>query len=157
MNNNYLSQLDIQVDGQNIHTQLLADMDGIVAQEFKNELPVVITKTLIAVGTKAAIAYALKRTTKDQGWGGLVVSLSTTLYQVASNQADLRTWASLPKQFQYARLPTPKSHQIKLTGPGQSSHVIELTPSATNFVLVRSINSVSPFHVTQFLLGKGGS
>lgn len=155
MNDNYMSQLIVHATGQSYPTQLLADMDGVVAQEFKNELPMIITKTLIAAGTKAVIAYALKQATKDQGWAGLVVSISSTIYQIATNEADLRTWASLPKQFQYARLATPENRQIQIAGPDQSENVIELIPGTVNFVMVRSINPATPFVVSQFSLGKG--
>ena len=89
-------------------TQLLCDMDAVVSQEFKNELPITITKTLVAAGTKAAIAYSLRRAAERQdGEIALLVRLFATIYQYAANQADLRTWASLPKQFHIARLPTP--------------------------------------------------
>ncbi|MEM1447363.1 MAG: hypothetical protein AAGF84_14995 [Planctomycetota bacterium] len=179
-NPNYLRSLTAQpVPGDDsgdsqttvaVTTELLADMDSIVAEEFKNELPVIITKTLIAAGTKAAAAYAL-RETFDHHDDGLtaIVRIATTVYQFAANQADLRTWGSLPKQYQVARLPTPESGKIALSTPsGVNAHgvpsgavgraaaplTVDLLPGEFNVVVVRSINTYSPMRISQFSLGK---
>lgn len=156
MNSNYLSKIHIYVGSETLQSHLLCDMDGVIAQEFKNELPIVITKTLIAAGTKAAIAYALKKSTeKENSWLAVGTRVLASAYQVATNEADLRTWASLPKQFQYARFPTPESGEIEIDSPGRTPIRVELKEGTVNVVMVRSINSSAPLQVTQFSLGKG--
>ncbi|MEM9418149.1 MAG: hypothetical protein AAGA25_03710 [Planctomycetota bacterium] len=173
-NSNYLSTLFVQpIDGASnaaIQTQLLADMDSIVGKEFKNDLPVIITKTLIAAGTKATAAYAIRKSLENNNSSDSltsIVRIATTVYQYAANQADLRTWGSLPKQYQIARLPTPDSGKITLSAGGSSASspggaiaraatpiTVELLPGEFNVVVVRSINTYSPFRVSQFSLGK---
>jgi len=156
MNTDYLPELRVHVGSETLPTYLLCDMDGVIAQEFKNELPVVITKTLLAAGTKAAIAYALKESTEKQdSWIALGTRILASGYQVAANEADLRTWASLPKQFQYARFPTPQSGTIEIDAPGREPIPVELKERTVNVVMVRSINSSAPLQITQFSLGKG--
>ena len=66
----YVRQLQVRTDRGTYPTQVLCDMDQVVGREFKNELPIVITKTLIAAGTKATIAYALRRSAEENGSGG---------------------------------------------------------------------------------------
>ncbi|MBB6430684.1 hypothetical protein [Algisphaera agarilytica] len=173
-NSNYLSTLSVQPEGEQssaaVQTQLLADMDSIVGEEFKNDLPVIITKTLIAAGTKATTAYLIRKSLEDSNSSDSLTSLvriATTVYQYAANQADLRTWGSLPKQYQIARLPTPDSGKITISAGGYSASApggavaraatpitVELLPGEFNVVVVRSINTYSPFRVSQFSLGK---
>lgn len=129
------------------HTTLVADMDAIVAQEFDNELPITITRTLISSAVKAAATYGLK---EGLGiWG----SIGGALYQVSTNQADLRTWTTLPKQFQIARIVTPKDRLITLKPSSSSLTVpVELIPGHINVVYVKSINPGQPLIVSQFTL-----
>ncbi|MEM7626218.1 MAG: hypothetical protein AAF333_11535 [Planctomycetota bacterium] len=174
----YVRQLQVRTDTGTYPTQLLADMDQVVGREFKNELPIVITKTLIAAGTKATIAYALRKAAEENGGEGndlaTFVRIATTVYQAAVNRADLRTWATLPKQFQIARLPTPGpsesnprnnpypgeptaggSGTINLVSTGFPPVEVELLPGRINVVYVRSINPSTPFLISQFSLGQG--
>lgn len=156
-NDNYVRSLTVATAGQSIQTELLSDIDSIVGQEFKNELPIIITKTLIASGAKAVLAYAAKEATKDQDvWVALGTRIATTIYQAAANQADLRTWATLPKQVQYARLATPIDGTIEIAGPDGASPVsVSVTPGAVNIVMVRSINPLMPMQVESFSLTRG--
>ena len=49
----YISALNVSYDGKTEAAFLLSNMDAVVAREFKNELPIIITKTLIASAIKA--------------------------------------------------------------------------------------------------------
>lgn len=204
-NPNYLRALAVRPAGdplnEAVETQLLADVDSIVTEEFESDLPAIITKTLIASGTKAATAYALQENldtrndcehcnncdncndcencnakeecTYCNNDTTLIdlVRIATTVYQYAANQADLRTWGSLPKQYQVARLATPDSGKITVSAPGSASGsagtysggavgqavtpiTVELLPGEFNVVMVRAINTYSPLRVSQFSLGK---
>ena len=47
--NNYIPSLTVTADGTNtMSTALLASMDSVIGLDFKNELPTIITKTLIS-------------------------------------------------------------------------------------------------------------
>ena len=80
-------------------------MDGVIAREFKDELPTVITRTIIAAGVKAGVAFAAHRATRDDPLLNLLTRVATTAYQYTVNNADLRTWRTLPKTISVARLP----------------------------------------------------
>lgn len=182
----YVRQLQVRTDTGTYPTQVLADMDQVVGREFKNELPIVITKTLIAAGTKATIAYALRKAAEENGNQGndlaVFVRIATTVYQAAANRADLRTWATLPKQYQIARFPTPGpsesnprniprvnprpgnasgepasggSGTISLAAAGFPAVEVNLLPGQINVVYVRSINPATPPLISQFSLGQG--
>jgi hypothetical protein len=129
-------------------------MDSIIGLDFKNELPQVITRTLIAAASKATAGYAINHASYEAddalGW---VARLLTAGYQAAVNIADLRTWTTLPKEFQYCRVPTPADRKIELTVPPASQRiVVNLLPGTVNVVYVKSVGPTSPTLVSQFIL-----
>jgi hypothetical protein len=129
-------------------------MDRVIRQEFHHELPVTVIKTLIAAGTKATAAYGLNQATRDEETLNALVRIATTLYQYSVNQADLRTWGTLPKQFQYARFRTPADRRLALRAAGRSAGEIELLPGRVNVVYVKSIRPGDELRIWQFLLRK---
>ncbi|HHT9114432.1 MAG: hypothetical protein HZC52_03395 [Planctomycetes bacterium] len=153
----YISALNVSHDGKTEAALLLSNMDAVVAREFKNELPTIITKTLIASAIKAGATYGAYAGATDGGrknaGAGLAVLIAGALYQVAMNQADLRTWTTLPKEFQFCRIPTPADRKIELDHPysGRKTPVV-IDEGVVNVVWVKSVNRNSPVSVMQFKL-----
>lgn len=152
-NNDYISTLGVGCGGQTFTTATIASMDSIVANDFKNEWPSVVTKTMITTATKAIVQAAVQKAAEDRGgmWGGLAAGLIMGGINSATNIADTRTWSTLPKEFQYARVLTPADRQLTLTA-GTASQTIELIPGAVNVVYVKSASSTAPLYVSQFAL-----
>lgn len=151
-NENYVETLNVHAAGESYETAVLADIDSMIAHEFKKNLPVIITKTLIGAGTKAAIAYGLNKATESNAVANIVTRVATTAYQVGMNQADLRAWTTLPKQIQYARLKTPESGQLTLTTPSGPSTTVSVEPGQANVVMVKSYAPGKPLDTSQFVL-----
>ncbi len=141
--------------GQTYPAALLASMDSVVAQDFKNEWPVILTKTIISTATKATIDAILQKQMQDQAGptGALLFSLATAITQAAVNIADTRTWRSLPKEFHYARLATPSDGLLTLT-VGTQTRTVTLEPAAVQVVYVKSPSAAAPLLVGQFILKK---
>ena len=134
-------------------TARLASMDSIVAQEFQNEMPVVIAKTLMSTAAKATAQYAASEATRDAGILGALVHLGGIVYQIAMNQADTRMWQTLPKEFHVCRFPTPADRRITLSTPYSSRNIeVEIEPGIVNVVYVKSISRGTPLVVNQFTL-----
>jgi hypothetical protein len=120
-------------------TQMLADMDSIVAREFKNELPTIITRAVISATLKAAMTYGADQAAANSGWEASVATqVSMLLYQGLTNEADTRTWRTLPKWVELASFDTPADGNVSLQPeggpPGQSVHV---NPGHSAFIWVR--------------------
>jgi hypothetical protein len=169
--------LTVTANGVNYPTEIVCSMDSIVVQDYKNALPIVITKTIAATVTKAVAAYAANQAAQQAGgdWAGLLMQLGTAAFQMAVNIADTRTWTTLPKQFQICRFPTPAGGKIELSTPNgmrmtvtldgvANGAKIDLTStggmqasslnagSRVNVVYVKSITSGTPLLVSQFKL-----
>jgi uncharacterized protein len=138
----------------NATTELLADMDSVIGLDFKNELPVIITKTIASTVTKAIAAYAVNKGASQQSdLAGLFSQIGTAIYQAAVNIADERTWTTLPKEFQFCRIPTPLDRKIDLTSAdGLQKTSVTIADGTVNIIYVKSINAASPLVVTQMKL-----
>ncbi len=154
---NYLSSLNVSYNGTTESTLLLTSMDAIVAHEFKNVLPLITTKTLVASAIKAGAVYgasfAASGRRRDDAIAGLAVLIAGAVYEVAMNQADLRTWTTLPKEFQLCRFPTPADRKIEVSAPyGGQKVPVTINEGLINVVWVKSVNQHSPFLIKQFKL-----
>ncbi len=146
-------RLTVLTNEGNHQTVRLASMDSIVAQEFRNEMPVVIAKTLAATATKATAQYALTEATKDAGFAGALIRVGGIVYQIATNQADLRSWHTLPKEFQLCSFATPENRRITVSTPYSARNIeVELGEGIVNVVYVKSISRGTPLIVNQFTL-----
>ncbi len=141
--------------GQTFPVALVASMDSVVAKDFKNEWPTILTKTIIATATKATIDAVLQKQMQDQAGatGALLFSAFTAITQAAVNIADTRTWRSLPKEFHYARVATPSDGLLTLTA-GAQTRTVSLEPAAVQVVYVKSTSAAAPLLVGQFVLKK---
>ena len=150
----YAPYLNVTAGTESYPTSVIASMDSVVAQDFKNEWPTILTKTLISTATKAITQAIIQKQLNDQGgMAGLIGGVALGALNASTNIADTRTWRSLPKQFQYARLPAPADGQLTLSAAG-STQVVALEPGRVNVVYVKSTGVSTPLLVSQFALKK---
>jgi uncharacterized protein len=151
---NYIPNLTVTADGKNFGTSLVSDMDSVIGLDFKNEMPIVITKTIAAAVVKGVAAYAANAAAGQQNaWAGLVAQIGTAIYQAAVNIADERTWTTLPKEFQVCHFPTPPDRKIELkTFDERQTMPVTIGDGTINLIYVKSISATSPLLVTQMKL-----
>ena len=150
---NYVPSLTVTASGTSQTTSLVASMDGVIGLDFKNEMPVVITKTIAATVTKAVAAYGVNEAANQQAAVlGFISQVATAGYQMAVNIADTRTWTTLPKEFQVCRISTPPDRKIELITGGSQKTTVTIADGMINIVYVKSITATSPLLVTQMKL-----
>ena len=154
--------LEAEAAGKKYTSTILADMDGILAQEYDERLPGMITRIVLNTLIKEAAYYAgiaVIAAQKDMDPTVQAVALASVAvggaaYRAAMNTADTRTWEILPKEFQLTQLPMPENKQIKLNlnlpNGGLAISKSLLLPddckSAIIFVNAPSVQNVA-FHV----------
>lgn len=142
--------LQIRAGGSDAKTQRVASMDSVIALDFKNELPSIITKTIAATVSKAVATHAVNEAARHQSDAlGLAARIGSTIVQSNMNIADTRSWTTLPKEFQVACVPTPETRKITLSAPGQSPQEIALIDGTINIVYVRSTTAGAPLLINQ--------
>ncbi len=151
-NTDFIGALGVKAGEQSLSTATLASMDSVVANDFKNEWPVVVSKTIVATATKAIVQAQAQKATNRMGlMAGLASKVAITALNASTTHADTRVWSSLPKEFQYARVSTPADRQLTLSA-GNHTQTVTLVPGAINVVLVKSISSHSSLLVSQFAI-----
>lgn len=152
-NGDYLASLAVSAGGQQVNTATVASIDSVIANDFKNAWPAIVTRTMITTATKAILQAVVQKQAEDRGgmWGGLAASIIMSGVNAATNVADTRNWNSLPKEIQYARIATPADRTLTLTA-GAATRTITLEPGDVNVVYVKSTSTTSPVFVSQFAL-----
>ncbi|MEI8243599.1 MAG: hypothetical protein WCI17_10060 [bacterium] len=150
---NYARELTVTAGAVQERTTLIASMDAVIAQDFRNEWPAVLTKAIASAVAKGVAAYvvnsAAERQSEVAGW---ISKVGTAVAQMAVNIADTRSWTTLPKEYQVACVPTPADRKLVLAAPGQAPVEVALVDGTVNVVCVRSVTSGSPLQVSQFKL-----
>jgi hypothetical protein len=139
----FVPNLEVTHGSATDKTALVASIDAVIGREFKNDLPGVKARTLSwAAGKAAAGSFAPGP-----------VKLLFIGQQALFNEADLRTWHTLPKEVQVCRIPTPEDRKVVVTVPG-GAHRSEIVVQEGHFNLihVRSVNSRTPLVISQIKL-----
>lgn len=142
-NDNYDESLTITTGESKLTTELICNMDSVIAKEFQNNNPAVVQRTIRTVGAKA---WATGKASKQIGGkfgmaGSMLAGAGKKAFNKATNKADLRCWSALPKEFQSARLPLPEDGTITITTAGGQTATVELNSDARcQVVYVQTIN-----------------
>ncbi len=118
----------ITADGRQYDSALLADMDGILAQEYRERLPGMITRIVLNTLLKDGAYYtgitALSVADMDSDVRALALTFTALIgswFRTAMNTADTRSWEILPKEFLLTQFPMPRQREIVLHLPGNGS------------------------------------
>ena len=151
-NDQYLADLDVYSKSKKenkMGTQLLADMDAIVAQEFDQYFDIELSKAITGAITKGGLQYlATDAVRSENELTQAVVGAGAGMLAHLSTWADLRSWSTLPKQIRFCKIPTPKDQKLTLRGTGTTlSTEVKVPKSAVNLVWVRSVSEFTPLRV----------
>lgn len=121
----------VSVEGQNVRTSVVSDIDAVAARNLLDEFPVLFAKQVARSILKAQVTKKLSREY------GAVGAITGTLASAVTEQADQRTWASLPKEIQVARVFVPEhTGQIRVSSaPGGHTAVAEV-PEGTRHLII---------------------
>ncbi len=149
----------IAVEDKVSNSKLLSDMDRVVMTEFKKEYPAIVRRALFSATTKAVIQYEMQRQAQNNdGKSGLafaLAALATTVYTIASTQADTRTWTTLPKRFDLIRIERPANGKVTLkTSTGLSLPEIDLPLREHTLVYVKMATAGAKPSVSVIPLGR---
>ena len=114
---------DIYLDEKSIgNANLLYDLDNTIITQYEKNKSLVITKLVARMTAKASLQFAAQKAAnevaKNIPFGRFLkaaVSVAGAMW-MAVEQADLRSWVTLPKQIKYLRINelAPGEHTIKI-------------------------------------------
>ena len=86
------------INGQEIETALVENIEELALAELSKNMPIIIARTVARAALKYKTSHEIG---KQNGLAGLVVNIAGLL----TEQADTRSWQSLPADIQLARIP----------------------------------------------------
>jgi hypothetical protein len=92
----------LSVGGKTLPVETLVDVDALARRQLKDQLPGIVGRTVI----RAVVKTLLQREAKKRG--GAVVGLFSKVAAVATEQADERSWRTLPARLAIARAILPQ-------------------------------------------------
>lgn len=120
---NYPQFATISAEGSTYSTELVSDMDRVIAQEFRDHESLIVSQAILSGATKAAAVYIARSQAKDGSAAQAMIDIFGIFYQAISNEPDLRTWFTLPKQIQGIRLPMPENRTLEIAFAGSNQKV----------------------------------
>ena len=128
--------LRITAGKEEYETVTIADMDGILAREYTERLPGMITRIALSTAVKEVGSYfATRAAAESDSLAGAATAIGLAAYKVAVNTADTRTWEALPREFQVAQFPMPADRKLVLKPDGGASVTVDLPPDARSAIV----------------------
>lgn len=112
-----------------VTTEVLADIDNIFIAEFKKRLPLIVSKAVTKL-TLQTVAQAVAQNNLGD-WGGIAMSA----YSVMTAGADTRSWYSLPKNVQLAKI--NKTGSVLTLNIGGKNYKLDVPGDGNSIVYVR--------------------
>lgn len=123
-------------DGSTMQTSLLVNTGALAVKALKEQVPAMLVRQVLRARTK----YELQKQATDRG--GVLGQLAANIYNLASEQADLRSWLTLPANAQGVRLGLPAGRQtLELaSGMGSLSVPVEVKDGKTTIIRAIEVN-----------------
>jgi hypothetical protein len=127
-------------------TETIVDIHALAAKSLKEHLPGMLVRQTLRAGTK----YAMQKEANDRG--GILAGVTTQIYNIVSERADLRSWLTLPRDAQILRGSLPSgSHTLTLSA-GIQQQTTSVTVQANRITLLHVVNSGSRLIVHSYTL-----
>ncbi|NTX53483.1 hypothetical protein HUA74_01190 [Myxococcus sp. CA051A] len=124
----------VQLGDQDERAVTVTSLADVARLHLDTRIGGMLAKQLASVAVKAGLAAGLGAATKSEELGVLAFLLLN-----AGNAPDLRSWLSLPAEFQVARFRVPAgSHTVRVEAGGRvSEHTVDVKPGRVGLVVVR--------------------
>ena len=133
-----------------VRSESAHNVTALAEKSLADRMPGITVKALARAATKFALAEGATRGAQQAAgkdaapWVGLVVGLLTKGLTVASEEADKRSWQTLPDEIHVARVWVPPSqYQLSIQPSGQAhptsqdGQLLSLSPGQTTFIIQR--------------------
>jgi hypothetical protein len=131
--------LTINLAGQTYTSEQIVRLQSLAAKELQQQMPNLLTRQSLRLVAKEK----LRTTMSNQG--GDIGNILAVLYNVASEQADTRSWLTLPDEVQILRLSLPPGQQLIELNIGGKTELIEVN-ILTKRISLLNLTTIGNFH-----------
>ncbi len=120
----------VTASGKQVTTELMQDVDAIARHSLDARMAAITARTLVRaaakiMASKKARREAGNRNNSNDAPLGLLGALAVQVAAVVTERADTRSWLTLPRNIQLARLPLPPgSYTIKVELLGADGQIV---------------------------------
>jgi uncharacterized protein len=134
----------VSVNGQAQPLALITSVDHMARRALKDEMPGIIARTSVRAIVKGAAQKAIQDNAGSMGMAGVFVSLAAGIAAVATEQADERSWRTLPAFYSASRVSLPPGeHTLSIqTAQGVASKAVQVSGKHALIVLRTSGQAV---------------
>lgn len=100
-----LNPLSIDIEGRNYQSQEIVRLQSLAAKDLQDNLAGLVTRQAIRLVAKEQVRKKMSKA------GGDVGNILASLYNIASEKADTRSWSSLPDSVQLMKMSVPIGKQ----------------------------------------------
>ncbi|MCP3103279.1 hypothetical protein LZ198_30800 [Myxococcus sp. K15C18031901] len=124
----------VQVGDARTEAMTVTSLANVARLHLETRIGGMLAKQLAGVAVKAGVAAGVGALTKSEGVGALAFLLLN-----ANNAPDLRSWLSLPAEFQVARFRVaPGQHAVRVMAGGRETvHSVEVQAGRVGLLVVR--------------------
>jgi len=127
-----LKPLSIDIEGKNYQSQEIVRLQSLASKDLEEHLAGLVTRQAIRIVAKEQVR---KKMTKS---GGDVGNILASLYNVASEKADTRSWSSLPDSVQLMRIDVPVGKQRLAFSIAGEKKMVDVDIKSTGITLINA-------------------
>ena len=131
------SPLTLSYQGKSYQSEEIVRLQSLAAKELKDQLPSIVTRQIARLITKEELRKQMERKGGDLG------NIFASIYNIATEKADTRSWSTLPDSIHILQIDLPPGeHQLSLTINGQSRPItISINANRTTLVKLTAIGA----------------
>ena len=129
--------LSVQYQAKNYQSEEIVRLQSLAAKQLKDQLPAIITRQIARLLAKEELRQQLERKNGELG------NIFASIYNIASEKADTRSWSTLPDSIHVMRLNLPAGeHPLTLNINGSSQQVnVFVSPNKTTLIKLTAIGT----------------
>jgi len=137
------SKLNVSYEGQSYQSNEIVRIQSLAAKDLQEQLPALLTRQVVRVVAKEQMRQKLSREAGDVG------NILASIYNIASERADTRSWSTLPDQVDIVRMQIPSGKQVlqvQMNGQQQSINV-DVQPNRITLIHYSAVGNYNGYQV----------
>ncbi|GAC21500.1 COG3014 family protein [Paraglaciecola arctica] len=122
--------LKITVAGQTYTSEQIVRLQSLASKQLQEQMPGLVTRQALRLVAKEKLRSTMSKE------GGDIGNILAVIYNAASEQADTRSWLTLPDEVQILRLSLPAGKQLIDINFGDKTELIEVDIQAKRISLL---------------------
>lgn len=135
------SKLSIKNAERSYQSSEIVRIQSLAAKDLKDQLPSLLTRQVVRVVAKEQVRQKLSREAGDVG------NILASIYNIASEKADTRSWSTLPDQVDIVRMDLPVGKQLlQVQVNGQQKNIeVDVKPNRITLINFSAIGNYTSY------------